>query len=275
MRLQVGAAAAPDDNRPEASPAAVDAWHAVEARAGCGAPADDPHLAGNALRHAPAAEVRRQGGDNEVGRAGGHRYQATVAAGGRIRGSLPLLKLVDGAHRRGHHRRRQREIRRRAGPVHPLDVRRVLQGVEEAVDPHDAPELRLVLGPRPRRGVARQLPGAGRVALAGGSVDDEPAPMRLLRKPAGGAGGWSGWPALGSATASVEDVGRELAPARISSSISAWSLANSGVPGTGAEDDEAAEEAGRAGGNFGRGCRFTSGGGTAGAFFTGGAAILA
>ena len=132
-----------------------------------------PHLAGNALRHAPAAEVRRQGGDNEVGRAGGHRYQATVAAGGRIRGSLPLLKLVDGAHRRGHHRRRQREIRRRAGPVHPLDVRRVLQGVEEAVDPHDAPELRLVLGPRPRHGVARQLPGAGRVALAGGSVDDE------------------------------------------------------------------------------------------------------
>ena len=105
-------------------------------------------------------------------------------------------------------------------------------------------------------------------------MTNQSAPMRMLRKPAGGAGGWSGWPALGSATASVEDVGRELAPARISSSISAWSLANSGVPGTGAEDDEAAEEAGRAGGNL-AGCRFTSGGGTAGAFFTGGAAILA
>ena len=41
------------------------------------------------------------------------------------------------------------------------------------------------------------------------------------------------------------------------------------MPGTGAEDEEAAEEAGRAGGNLAC-CRFTSGGGTAGAFFTGG-----
>ena len=92
------------------------------------------------------------------------------------------------------------------------------------------------------------------------------APMRMLMKPAGGAGGrpWAPPSPVSRMSASTDlRLNLRLEPGE-----------NSGVPSTGTEDDEAAEEAGRAGGNL-AGCRFTSGGGTAGAFFTGGAAILA